>query len=144
MSHVSSRSVLAPAREPGRALNVVLWLLQVGAAAMFLTAGSMKLSGAPPMVALFDAIGIGQWFRYLTGGLEVLGAVALLVPRASDAGALLLAAVMVGAVATHLFVVGGSPLAAAVLLVTTSFIAWSRRARTLELLGLGRRAVSSE
>jgi uncharacterized membrane protein len=32
------------------------------------------------MVGLFDAIGIGQWFRYLTGGLEVLGAVALLVP----------------------------------------------------------------
>ena len=144
MSHVPLRGVLAPAREPGRARNIALWLLQVAAAAIFLLAGSMKLSGAPPMVALFGAIGIGQWFRYVTGGLEVLGAVALLVPRASGAGALLLAAVMVGAVATHLFVVGGSPLTALVLLVITAFIAWSRRARTLELLGLGRRTVSSE
>jgi putative oxidoreductase len=144
MSHVSLRRVLAPGREPGRALNIALWLFQVAAAAMFLMVGSMKLAAAPALVALFHAIGIGQWFRYVTGGLEVLGAVALLVPRASGAGALLLAAVMVGAVATHLFVVGGSPLVAAVLLVITAFIAWSRRARTLELLGLSRRTVSSE
>src|SRR5437867_2620964 len=95
MSHVTFRRVLAPAREPGRDRNIALWLLQVAAAAMFLLAGSMKLAGAPPLVALFGAIGIGQWFRYVTGGLEVLGAVALLVPPASGAGALLLAAVMV-------------------------------------------------
>lgn len=33
------------------------------------------------MVELFNEIGLGQWFRYLTGGLEVVGAVALLIPR---------------------------------------------------------------
>lgn len=32
-----------------------------------------KLAGAPAMVGLFDTIGIGQWFRYLTGSLEVSG-----------------------------------------------------------------------
>ena len=89
-------------------------------------------------MALFDAIGIGQWFRYLTGALEVLGAVALLVPAFSGAGALVLAGVMAGAVATHVFVVGGSPVNAIVLLVVTAIVAWGRRERTLRLFGINR------
>jgi len=30
---------------------------------MFLMVGFLKLSGDPQMVGLFDAIGLGQWFR---------------------------------------------------------------------------------
>lgn len=89
----------------------------------------MKLGGALPMVELFDEIGIGQWFRYLTGGLEIIGAVALLIPRFVAPGALLLAGVMVGAVLTDLFVVAGNPLPALVLLVAGTLIAWGRRDR---------------
>ncbi len=61
----------------GRARNVALWVLQVGAAAMLGMAGFSKLAGAPEMVASFEAIGAGQWFRYLTGALEVGGALLL-------------------------------------------------------------------
>src|SRR5258708_34863922 len=64
------------------------------------------------MVQLFAQIGVGQWFRYLTGGLEGLGAVALLVPALAELGALLLVLVMIGAVGTHLVVIGGSPVPA--------------------------------
>jgi MYXO-CTERM domain-containing protein len=46
----------------------------------------------------------------------------------------MLAAVMVGAVLTHVFIVGGSPSMAIVLLVVTGLIAWARRRRTLNLL----------
>ena len=101
---------------------------------MFLMVGFSKLSGDPQMVGLFDAIGLGQWFRYLTGSLEVLGAILLLIPRLSGLGALLLVGVMLGAVATHLFIVGGSPLMAIILLIVTGFIAWGRRQRTMNLL----------
>jgi putative oxidoreductase len=114
--------------------NVGLWILQIGAAGMFLMVGFFKLSGDPRMVGLFDAIGVGQWFRYVTGSLEVLGAVLLLIPRLSGLGALLLVGVMLGAVATHLFVVGGSPLGAIILLIVTGVIAWGRRERTMNLL----------
>lgn len=114
--------------------NVALWVLQVGAAAMFFMAGGMKLAGAPEMVAMFEMLG-GQWFRYVTGGIEVAGAALLLVPRLAGVGALLLAATMVGAVVTHLAIVGGSPAVALVLLVVTATIAWARRERTLRLLG---------
>jgi len=111
-----------------------LWILQIGAAGMFLMVGFFKLSGDPQMVGLFDAIGLGQWFRYMTGSLEVLGAALLLVPRLSGFGALLLVGVMLGAVPTHLFVVGGSPLPAIILLIVTGVTAWGRRKRTMNLL----------
>jgi hypothetical protein len=58
-------------------------------------------TGAPEMVGLFDAIGIGQWFRYVTGSIEVVSAVALLVPSWAAFGALLLIPTMVGAVFTQ-------------------------------------------
>ena len=80
----------------GKIINVGLWILQIGAAGMFLMVGFLKLSGDPQMVGLFDAIGVGQWFRYVTGSLEVAGAILLLSPtpertrrivaRGSDAG----------------------------------------------------------
>jgi putative oxidoreductase len=118
----------------GKIINVGLWILQIGAAGMFLMVGFLKLSGDPQMVGLFDAIGLGQWFRYVTGSLEVLGAILLLVPRLSGLGALLLVGVMLGAVPTHLFVVGGSPLPAIILLIVTGVTAWGRRQRTMNVL----------
>lgn len=124
-----------PARATGKPLNVALWVLQVAAAAMLGMAGFAKLSSAPEMVAVFGTIGVGQWFRYLTGSLELLGAVLLLVPALAGVGALVLAGVMLGAVATHLFVVGGSPAMALVLLVVVAIVAYGRRDRTLRLLG---------
>jgi uncharacterized membrane protein YphA (DoxX/SURF4 family) len=123
------------ARGTGKAANVALWVLQVAAAAMLGMAGFAKLFGEPAMIGLFDAIGIGQWFRYVTGALEVLGAVLLLVPALAGVGALLLAGVMAGAVATHLFVIGGTPAMPLVLLIVVAIIAFGRRERTLRLLG---------
>jgi hypothetical protein len=32
-------------------------------------------------VGLFRQIGLGQWFRYFTGAVEILGGVLVLVPR---------------------------------------------------------------
>ncbi len=129
----AEQAAVRPTR--GRAWNVTLWVLQVLAAAMFLFSGGMKLVGVPAMVELFDTIGIGQWFRFVTGGLEVIGAVALLTRRFSAHGALLLAAVMVGAVVTELWL-GGPLLPALVNLVITAIIAWGRR--DLIYTGLGR------
>jgi putative oxidoreductase len=118
-----------------KVVNIILWVLQIGAAAMFLMAGFAKLSGDQMMVKVFDAIGAGQWFRYLTGALEVSGALALLTPWLSGPGALLLVCVMLGAVATHIFIIGGSPAMAVLLLIVTATIAWGRRDRTRRLLG---------
>jgi hypothetical protein len=55
-----------------RVLNLTLWILQVFLAALFLYFGATKLS-APGVfwVDMFAKIGIGQWFRYFTGAVEV-------------------------------------------------------------------------
>jgi hypothetical protein len=63
----------------------------------------------------------------VTGGIEVISAALLLVPSLAFFGALLLAATMIGAVITHLFVIGGNPAAPIGLLAATSTIAWLRR-----------------
>jgi len=138
MSQTINERAAGGAISAGKVLNITLWVLQIAAAAMFLMVGFLKLSGNPQMVGTFEAIGLGQWFRYLTGALEVTGALLLLIPRLSGLGALILAGVMVGAVMTHLFVIGGSPLMAMILLVVTGLIAWGRRGRTMNLL-FGRR-----
>jgi putative oxidoreductase len=104
-----------------------LWALKIISAGLFLLAGTLKLSGAPVMVQLFDTVGVGQWFRYLTGTIEVVGAVILLIPSLAAYAAVALAATMVGAIITHLFIVGGSPLVAILLLASTAMIAWARR-----------------
>jgi putative oxidoreductase len=107
--------------------NILLWLLTIVSAALFLLAGMLKLLGVEMEVQLFAAIGIGQWFRSVTGLLEIIGAAGLFVPALAPFAALLLAAVMAGAVTTHLFIVGGNPLVPVLLLASTLAIAWLRR-----------------
>jgi hypothetical protein len=48
---------------------------------VFIAAGAAKIYGPPAMVAEFDAVGLGQWFRYFTGALEIIGAIMLLRRR---------------------------------------------------------------
>ncbi len=56
-----------------RTSSWAIWTLQILVAAAFLFAGGAKLAGtSPEMIQLFDKLGAGQWFRYLTGGLEVI------------------------------------------------------------------------
>lgn len=123
-----------PAIPRGRVALVALWLTQIALAGMFLFSGGLKLTGAPDMVGLFDAVGIGQWFRYVTGSIEIVSAVALLVPSWAAFGALLLIPTMVGAVFTHLFIVGGSAVPATVLLTGSLAIAWARRDQLASVL----------
>ena len=118
---------------PGRVKNALLWLLQAASAAVFVMAGIAKLTGAESMVHLFAAVGLGQWLRYFTGGLEVAGAVALLVPAIAGLGAIWLTAVMVGAVIAHLVVLGSSPAVPVALLVGMAIVALGRWERTTRL-----------
>ncbi len=129
---MTSDSAAGPTSRWGR---IGLWTLQILAAAAFLAAGGFKLAGNEIMFQVFDQIGIGQWFRYVTGVVEIVGAVALLVPFTAAFGGVWLAITMLCAVGTHLFVIGGNPVPAIVLLLITASIAWFRRASFRALLG---------
>jgi putative oxidoreductase len=120
---------------PGKALHITLWTLQVLVALAFAAAAAGKLLGSADMIAVFDAVGVGQWFRYLTGLLELLGALLLIVPGRAAFGSVLLAAVMAGAVVAHLTVLHTGPTAPLVLFALTALISWGRRTQLASLLG---------
>ena len=114
-----------------RAGLIGLWAAQVALAGLFLLAGSSKLAGSSETDALFEAIGAGQWLRYVTGLVEVGSALALFVPSLAPFGAVALVATMLGAIAAHVFVLGVSPALPAVLLLAALAVAWARRGRLL-------------
>ena len=131
----ATREAASPATNRGRVLNVALWALQALLALQFAMGGLAKVFGDPAMVEMFATIGIGQWFRYVVGALEIAGAVGVLVPRLSGLAALGLACLMAGATLTNLFVLGASPLLPLVLLLVSALVARGRRARAEALLG---------
>jgi putative oxidoreductase len=110
---------------PSRFVGV--WILQVVVALAFLAAGAAKLAAAPFMVQLFDQIGLGQWFRIVTGVVEIFGAAALVHPRLASFGGLWLGFTMFCAVLTHLIVLHTNPAPAIVLGLLNILIAYLRR-----------------
>jgi putative oxidoreductase len=118
---MTTSSSLSPAKRP------IFWGVRIFLALVFASAGIAKLVGVPQMVQVFDAIGAGQWFRYLTGSVEILGALLLVVPATGFAGGLLLLATMVGAIFTHLLLIGGNPMPAMVLGLLSAVVSWRLR-----------------
>lgn len=90
------------------ALRVVLSMI-------FLAAGSAKLFGVAMMVETFEAIGWGQWFRYVTAVVEIGSAALLWVPGMQVVGAGLLCITMICGTLFHVFVIGPSAVPALVL-----------------------------
>jgi uncharacterized membrane protein YphA (DoxX/SURF4 family) len=89
---------------PGRLAAVAAWVLAVLLALAMAGAGLAKLGGDAAMVEMFDDIGAGQWMRWMVGGLELAGAVGLLVPRLRAWAALGLVLLLAGATVTNIAV----------------------------------------
>src|SRR5229473_1436756 len=122
---MATTNVLPAASGKGRL--IILWTLSGLVALAFIGAGGGKLAGTAVMVELFDKVGLGQWFRYFTGLLEVAAGIGLLISRYAFYAAVLLAIVMFGAIIAHITVLGGSPAPAAVLFVLSGIIAYLRK-----------------
>ena len=105
---------------------VITWILRVSVAVVFLSIGRDKFDANSMWPALFDKIGLGQWFRYLTGALQLTGAVLVLVPRTFLAGISLLAATMAGAVLVWIVRFGepGNAVIPGVVLLGLAGIGW--------------------
>ena len=129
MFEVADNSVIGRYAAVSRRSTTVdraFWVLQLLLATVFLIAGTTKLAGAQMHVETFEKLGVGQWLRSFTGSVEVIAAVLIIVPRTVVVGAALLAATMVAAIDTHVFLIGGSPIPALVLLVLTALVVWYR------------------
>ncbi len=129
-------TVAAPTRSRRSPARIALWVLQVLVGVFFIVAsGAPKLFGEATAVSMFTQIGLGQWFRYLVGVLEVAGGIGLLVPRLAGLAALGLLGVMVGAVITTFAVLDTTFWFTPVILgVLVALIAWVRRDDIADLL----------
>jgi uncharacterized membrane protein YphA (DoxX/SURF4 family) len=101
-----------------------------------------KFSGAAESVYIFSTLGIEPWGRYLTGCLELIASLLILIPGVSWIGALLGLGLMSGAILSHVGPLGlvvqndSGQLFIYALLVELScaIILWSERSRWLPLL----------
>jgi putative oxidoreductase len=86
----------------GKGRKVGEWVLSGLLGVMFLFAGGFKLSGAQVAIDNFAKWGYPDWFRVVTGVIEVAAGVLVMIPPTSLLGAALILPTMVGAVLTHL------------------------------------------
>ena len=93
----------------------------------FLSAGAFKIIGAEQMVGMYEMIGWGQWFRYLTGLIEVIAVVLIWLPNKQVFGAVLLVCTMIGAVITHIVLSIPSAVPATILGVLAAYILYFYR-----------------
>jgi putative oxidoreductase len=106
-------------------------VLRILLAAVLLNAGIGKYAGDAGPVETFDQVGLGQWFRYLIGTIEITSGVGLLIAPVAGLAALAAAFVLIGAVAMEMFVLtDGNPTTPAVLVALLAVVAWHHRART--------------
>ena len=82
------------------------WVLQLVVAAILLQTLFFKFTGAAESVYIFSALGAEPWGRIGSGLVELIAAILLLVPATITIGAALAMGVMVGAIMSHLTVLG--------------------------------------
>jgi uncharacterized membrane protein YphA (DoxX/SURF4 family) len=85
-------------------LEVVLWTLTAWLAFVFVRAGFAKFDPTSGWSTAFAHWGYPVWFRVLIGVVEVAAAALLLWPRTASWGAMLIVAVMLGGMGTHVFI----------------------------------------
>ena len=108
------------------------WILRAVIFTAFLFFGTSKFSSDPtaPWAVLFNHVGFGQWFRYFTAVLEILGAFLALIPQTVTAGLGVLASTMTGAVLIDMIVLRQPADAFIPFAILCAFIAlWLHRRR---------------
>jgi putative oxidoreductase len=107
-----------------RVLSIAGLLLKLLLAGLFLAAAGLKIYGLPSMVNEFSLVGWGQWFRYFTAIVEIIGVILLLAPRTTAFGAIVLGAVCCGAFFAQLLVIHNNVPHTVVLAAILGAIAW--------------------
>ena len=88
--------LLGPACAYALAFDAIDWAVRLGVALVFIDIGYEKVFPAASSywVRIFTDIGFGLWFMYLTGMLQIIGGLLMIVPRTAVFGAALLAALV--------------------------------------------------
>lgn len=86
--------------------TILSWVMQIAAAVILLQTLFFKFTGAPEARHIFTMLHVEPWGRIGTGIAELVVAVLLLIPRTAAVGALAALGLMVGAIMSHLTILG--------------------------------------
>jgi len=103
--------------QPPIVLRMMRAALPIPFGLLFAYIGWTKFDSHSMWVQVFARIGLGQWFRYFTGAMQITGGLLLMVPPTRIIGSAMIACTMLGAVVVDLFVLNAGPLAIAPLVL---------------------------
>lgn len=89
-----------------KANTILSLILRLVAAFIMLQTLYFKFTAQPESVYIFTEVGIEPWGRIGTGVAELIASILLLIPTTIVIGSLMAAGIMLGALATHLFILG--------------------------------------
>lgn len=87
-------------------VSKILILLRLLAAGILLQTLYFKFTGAPESRYIFSTLGLEPWGRWLSGVAELVASILLLIPATQLLGAALALGIMLGALASHLLILG--------------------------------------
>ena len=85
---------------------IIFWIARLAAAIIMLQTLYFKFTGQPESIYIFSKLGIEPWGRYGSGVVELIASILILIRSTSWIGAGLGLGVMLGAIVSHLTVLG--------------------------------------
>ena len=85
---------------------IFTWIVKLIAVVILVQTLFFKFTGAEESVYIFTTLGIEPFGRFGSGIVELIASILILIPRTTLLGALMAMGTMVGAIFSHLFVLG--------------------------------------
>jgi len=105
-------------------VNKVLLILRLISAAILLQTLFFKFTGAAESVAIFTKMQMEPWGRWGTGMAELIASIGLFIPATAIYASILVQGLMLGAIFSHVFVLGIVVENDGGLLFSLALIAW--------------------
>jgi uncharacterized membrane protein YphA (DoxX/SURF4 family) len=86
--------------------NIIYWIARIVAAIIMLQTLFFKFTASPESVYIFTRVGMEPWGRILTGVLELVASVLILISTTTWLGAVIALGLMSGAIMMHLTILG--------------------------------------
>lgn len=86
--------------------SIFIWIVKLIAVVILVQTLFFKFTGAEESVYIFQTLGIEPYGRIGSGIVELIASILILIPRTTLLGALLGFGTMLGAIFSHIFVLG--------------------------------------
>lgn len=122
--------------------QLFIWIVKLTAVIILLQTLFFKFSGAQESIYIFQTLGIEPYGRIGSGVIELIASILILIPKTTLMGAVLGFGTMLGAIFSHIFVLGievqddGGTLfiLAVITLLSCLFLVYTERDKIFDLL----------